>query len=199
VDGLRERKKRETRIALSWAAVRLAVERGYDNVRVEDIAAEVGVSPRTFNTYFASKAEAITARQVDRARVIADELRARPADEPLWEAVTAAVLTRFALGTAPDHGDEQWLAGVRLMVAEPALQPEFLRASALAEAELAAAIADRTGTDVDRDLYPTLVATTVGAAVATATTHWLRTGPPGGMEELLTDALRQVAAGLPTP
>ena len=35
--GLRERKKRETRAALSWAAIRLTVERGYDNVRIEDI------------------------------------------------------------------------------------------------------------------------------------------------------------------
>jgi AcrR family transcriptional regulator len=199
VDGLRERKKRETRIALSWAAVRLAVERGYENVRVEDIAAEVGVSARTFNNYFTSKAEAIAARQLERAAVIADELRARPADEPLWDAITAAVLTRFALGSDPGHGDEQWLAGVRLMVAEPALQPEFLRVNALVEAELAAAIADRTGTDVERDLYPRLVATTVGAAIETATAHWLRAGPPEGMEDLLTDALRQVAAGLPTP
>ncbi len=96
--GLRERKKRETRIALSWAAVRLVVERGLDDVRVEDIAAEVGVSPRTFNNYFSSKGEAIAARHLDRAREIAEELRAQPACVPLWEAITAAALARFALG-----------------------------------------------------------------------------------------------------
>jgi AcrR family transcriptional regulator len=79
-EGLRERKKQETRIALSWAAVRLTVERGLANVRIEDIAAEAGVSLRTFRNYFSSKAEAIAAREVDRSLAIAAELRARPAD-----------------------------------------------------------------------------------------------------------------------
>ena len=70
--GLRERKKQATREALSWAALRLAVDRGLENVRVEDIAAEAGVSPRTFNNYFSSKYEAILSRHVDRVRVAAE-------------------------------------------------------------------------------------------------------------------------------
>src|SRR4029453_6006437 len=37
--GLREQKKLATRAALSWSAIRLIVERGYDKVLVEDIAA----------------------------------------------------------------------------------------------------------------------------------------------------------------
>src|SRR4051812_41444159 len=96
--GHRERRKRATRASLSWAAIRLTVERGYDKVRVEDIADAAGVSPRTFNNYFASKAEAITARHLDRALRTAEELRRRPAGEPLWTAVTAAVLTQFETG-----------------------------------------------------------------------------------------------------
>jgi AcrR family transcriptional regulator len=197
-EGLRERKKRETRAALSWAAIRLTVERGFDNVRVEDIAAEVGVSARTFNNYFAGKGEAITARHLERTRVIADELRARPASEPLWEAITNAVLTRFALGQEEGEGDRQWLDGVRLMVAEPALQAEFMKADAIAEAELVGAIAARTGTDPTRDLYPKLVSATVGAAISTAIDHWLHTEPATEMAPILRDALAQVAAGLPT-
>jgi len=199
--GLRERKKRETRIALSWAAIRLTVERGYDHVRVEDIAAEAGVSPRTFNNYFSSKGEAIAARQVERARAIAEELRARPAGEPLWTAITNAAIARFALGQDGDRAqaDQQWVAGVRLMVNEPALQGEFLKAGAAVEAEFAAVIAERTGTDADLDLYPRLVASAVGGAMAVAVEHWLRTEPPGSVADLLRDAIAQLAAGLPTP
>ena len=42
-------------------ALRLAVERGLENVTVEDITAEAGVSLRTFGNYFSSKYEAICA------------------------------------------------------------------------------------------------------------------------------------------
>ena len=199
-EGLRERKKQETRIALSWAAIRLAVERGYDNLRIEDIAAEAGVSLRTFRNYFSSKADAITAREVDRALAIADELRSRPADEPLWVAIRAAIEARMALGEDGHGGlrppDEQWIEGVRLMVTEAALQGEIARAYAAALDELAAAVADRTGMD---GMYPQLVAQAVGAARTAATTEWLRADPPRSMAELMSEALDQITAGLPEP
>ncbi|MER5498231.1 MULTISPECIES: TetR family transcriptional regulator [unclassified Streptomyces] len=200
--GLRERKKAETRTALSWAALRLAVERGLDNVKVEDIAEAAGVSPRTFNNYFSSKGEAIVARHLDRCLRIAEALRERSA-EPLWDAITRAVLTQFGPDTAaaahPVPDASEWMAGVRMMVAEPTLQGEMLRAGAIAEAEIAAAIADRTSTDLKQDLYPHLVASTVMAATNAAMAHHLRTEPPVPMGRLLADALARIAAGLPTP
>ena len=52
------------------AALRLAVERGLENVTVEDITAVAGVSLRTFGNYFSSKYEAICAIRTDRARRI---------------------------------------------------------------------------------------------------------------------------------
>ncbi|MEV1200081.1 acyl-CoA-like ligand-binding transcription factor [Microbispora rosea] len=199
--GLRERKKQETRIALSWAAIRLAVERGLENVRVEDIAAEARVAPRTFNNYFSSKGEAIAARHLDRARLIAQELRRRPASEPLWEAIKIAVITQLAMGESYDarQPDQQWQTGIRLMVSEPSLQGEMLKANAIAEDELAAAIAERTGTDVARDLYPRLVAGAAGAAIRVAMDQWLRADPPVPVKPLIEDALDRLSAGLPEP
>ncbi|GLW22185.1 TetR family transcriptional regulator [Microbispora triticiradicis] len=199
--GLRERKKQETRIALSWAAIKLVAERGLENVRVEDIAAAAGVAPRTFNNYFSSKGEAIAARHLDRARLIAQELRRRPVSEPLWEAITSAVITQLAMGADYDdrRPDQQWQTGIRLMIGEPSLQGEMLKASAVAEEELAAAIAERTGTDIAHDLYPRLVAGAAGAAIRVAMDQWLRADPPVPVRPLVENALGLLAAGLPEP
>jgi AcrR family transcriptional regulator len=199
-EGLRERKKRATREALTLAAVRLASERGLENVRNEDIAAAAGVSPRTFANYFASKYEAIAARNTDRARRAAEELRSRPAGEPLWEAIVHAVLSPLEgaerATAAPDPGLQ---AALRRMTGEPALLGETLKAGVAADGELATAVAERTGTRADRDLYPRLVAAAVTTAVHVATDQWLRADPPVPLVTLLTEALRQLAAGLPDP
>jgi len=200
--GLRERKKRETRDALSLAAMRLIVERGWSHVTVEDIAAEANVSVRTFRNYFSGKGEAVAARHVDRMRRIADGLRARPAGEPLWDAVRAAVLEQFAPGfdlDRPPPHDRAYAEGVRLMLTEPALQGELAKAYTAAEAELAAAIAARTGTDATRDLFPVLASSVLGAAIGTAIAHNLRAERRVPIAAALREALDRLTAGMPAP
>ena len=127
--GLRERKKVATRRALGLAAMRLAVDRGLDNVLVEDIAEAAGVSARTFNNYFASKYEAICALGFDRAMRIGAALRERPPGEPLWDAIVAAVMSEY--GTSDRALDADWMAGVRLVTSTPALRGETPAASAM--------------------------------------------------------------------
>ncbi len=199
--GLRERKKQATRSALSWSAIRLIVERGYDRVLVEDIADEAGVSPRTFNNYFSSKAEAVASRHLDRCLQMAEVLRERPAGEPLWAAITAAVLSQFDAGPEvvahPPLEPGAWVTGLKLMLAVPAVQAETLRAAANAETVLAAAVAERTGTDVATDLYPKLVAAAVLAASNVATQQFLAGG--ADVKALHIEALEQISTGLRPP
>ncbi|MDT8911839.1 TetR family transcriptional regulator [Amycolatopsis sp. PS_44_ISF1] len=200
--SLRDRRRQETRSQISWAAVQLTVRRGLRQVTIEDIAAEAGVSPRTVNNYFPGKAEAIVARHHDRVLGIAEKLRARPADEPLWTAITKAALTRFAedLNGAPEWvPDPQWIEGTRLMLAEPALQGAFLKAYAATEAALAEAVAERTGTDSSTDLYPVLVAIAAGGAIRATMQQWVRADPPGLFSTLLREAFAAVAGGLAHP
>ncbi|MEV6067173.1 TetR family transcriptional regulator [Nocardia sp. NPDC052001] len=201
-DGLRERKKRETRLALSLATIRLGVERGWDNVTVEDIAAAANVSVRTFRNYFSSKAEAVASRHLERMEQVAEEFAARPDGETLWEAMTAAVLDRFGLGetvTAATTTDRHWVDGIRIMLGTPAVQVAILEANATAQQTLTAAVAARTGTDPARDLYPSLVAAAVSAAISAAIDHSQRADPPQPLMDLLREALDRLAAGLPVP
>src|SRR6516164_927483 len=149
VSGLRERKKLAVRRALGSAAVRLAVERGVENVTAEDITAVAGVSLRTFGNYFSGKYEAICAPGTDRARRIGAELLARPAREPLWEALVDAVLAHYEVAA-----DEDWLAGLKLVLSSPAMRGEYLKVGSEMQQALAEAIATRTGTDLEHDMYP---------------------------------------------
>jgi AcrR family transcriptional regulator len=57
VDGLRERKKRATRRAISDAATGLFMAKGFDNTSVAEIAEVVGVSPQTVLNYFPAKTD----------------------------------------------------------------------------------------------------------------------------------------------
>jgi AcrR family transcriptional regulator len=167
--GLRARKKQATRLALSVAALRLAMERGVDNVRVDDIAAAAGVSPRTYNNYFSSREEAIcVALAAERSLRVGEALRARPADEPLTTAIIAAMVTQYAGGAEPDRE----LIG--LIASAPALRGEFLKTLAAIERPLAEAIAARTDADYEQDIFPRVLAAAVSGAARVATEDWLR-------------------------
>jgi AcrR family transcriptional regulator len=195
-DGLRERKKRETRLALSHATIRLAIERGWDNVSIEDIAAAVNVSERTFRNYFGSKAEAVVATHIERVRRIAEVFGERPADEPLWDALVNSVVAQFEHAMA-QRRDDRYAAGLSKLLAEPAVSQEIFRAHAIAQDELAGAIADRIGVTID-DLYPQIVAAVVSAGLGTVLTRWTR-DPDGSIVPMLRDVFDQIRAGLPTP
>jgi AcrR family transcriptional regulator len=188
--GLRERKKQATRDALRLAALRLAALRGWDRVRVEDIAAEAGVSTRTFNNYFASKEEAFLATAYLRAARVQAALASRPADEPLWSALTTATVDSFAT-------EEIDLRQARLITPTPTLVGEQLKAFAVIERALAHAVAERIGADVEYDLYPRLVAGAVMSATRLAFEHWIQTESEQPLPAVLRDTLRRVAAGLP--
>ena len=63
-EGLRERKKRLMRQQLSDTATRMFLERGFDAVRVSEIAEACGVSEKTVFNYFPTK-EALILDRLD--------------------------------------------------------------------------------------------------------------------------------------
>jgi AcrR family transcriptional regulator len=193
--GLRERKKLATRQALAVAAMRLAVERGLENVLVEDIASAADVSPRTFNNYFASKYEAICALALDRAIRVGEALRERPAAESLWAAVRGAVLGVYGMAsTAPDP---QVIAGIRLVTSSPELRGEYLKALSIMQYDLAGVITERAGGDPAADtFFARALAAAVTAVIQAATERWLFSEPPVPLAPVIEEALAELVAGM---
>ncbi len=159
--GLRERKKIETRRAISRAALELAVELGPDRVTVDDIAAAADVSPRTVFNYFATKEEAILGVDPDRATEVAAMVTAQPPGV----APLAALRTAFVeIATSVPE-----LAGVaRLRAAlvrdHPQLYAPHVAAFSAFEDALVAAVAARVRVNPARSIYPRLVVSTAIAA-----------------------------------
>jgi AcrR family transcriptional regulator len=152
------------------------VERGLENITVEDITAEADVSLRTFGNYFSSKYEAICAIGTDRARRIGVTLLARPAGEPLWEAISNAVLAHYE--GASQTPDGEWMARLKLVLAAPAIRGEYLKINSEMQEALAEAIAARTGTDLEQDMYPRILAGAVIATAQVAVRRWSAADPP---------------------
>jgi AcrR family transcriptional regulator len=194
--GLRERKKAATRNALHGAALRLVAEHGLDGVSVDDIAARADVSPRTFFNYFATKDDAVLGLDPAELRRTADALAERPAGEPTVETMRAVQREQAA---EMARETELWPLRLQVIEANPGLVGRLVTHFGEADRTLATAVAERTGTDVDADVLPTLLALTSGAVLRTALHRWLTGGFTDSLPRLVDEAWDLVGAGLPDP
>ena len=194
--GLRERKKLATRLALHEAALRLVAERGLDHVSVDDIAARADVSPRTFFNYFSSKDDAVLGLDPEATHRQVQAFAARPASESPVEALRAVSMEQ-----AEEMAGETELWPLRLTVidAHPALFGRLAATFGESERVMAEAIAQRTGTRVGADVYPTLLAGVAGVAIRTALHRWLATDFTASLPALVDEAWDALRAGLPAP
>ncbi|SHJ98400.1 DNA-binding transcriptional regulator, AcrR family [Nocardiopsis flavescens] len=163
--GLRERKKMATRRALREAAVRLALEHGLENVTVEDVAADVGVSTRTFFNYFGTKEEALLGELP--GTLDEEATREFAAGGPTGDFTDDLIglLIAFLLDTEdlPRQREEMRLRKL-LMDREPQLVPGVLARFHDMEQVVARAIAERTGEPPESD-RPQLAAVTAMAVM----------------------------------
>jgi len=105
--GRRGRPPGTSRRELELIALRLFTEQGFDNTTIEQIAAEAGVSKRTFFRYFSSKTSVLWSEfdhEVDVIRAALDEV---PAGTPMMDAIRRAVVAANHYGplaTSPPSG-----------------------------------------------------------------------------------------------
>ena len=194
VTGLRERKKHDTRVAISRAALTLAIERGPDAVTVDDIAASADVSPRTVFNYFATKEEAILGFDPNRKLELGQSVLDRPKRETPLTTLRAAFVE---IATGVPEVAEMSRARVQLVRDHPQLHPGYVAGYAALENALVDAVAQRTGLDPERSLYPRLVVSTAIAAFRVALD---RAGPgQASLIAAIDEAFDDLAGGLRPP
>jgi AcrR family transcriptional regulator len=84
-EGLRERKKRETRETIARTALRLFSARGFDAVTVADVAHAAGVSEKTVFNYFPAKEDLVLHGGAERLAALVKAIRGRPPGASLVE------------------------------------------------------------------------------------------------------------------
>ncbi|MBT8227365.1 MAG: TetR family transcriptional regulator [Dactylosporangium sp.] len=164
--GLRERKKERTRRSLVEAALRLFEQRGYEETTVDQIATAADVSRRTFFSYFPAKEDVLFYGMRQRANLVLEGIRARPAHEPMIDVLVHAAeeVGRSPWGAEPLNED-LGRVGLRLIREVPALQARALYRLALAEAEIVEALRVAYPDGFD----PIMAAAMVGAVVRAGT------------------------------
>src|SRR5207244_7285980 len=119
--GLRERKKEQTRQAISEAARRLFAERGFDAVTIADVARAADVSEGTVFNYFPAKEDLFYGEMETFEAALVEAVRRRAPGESVL-----AAFRRFVLEGSRRLADEE-VADViatarRIVKASPALQ-----------------------------------------------------------------------------
>lgn len=144
-EGLRERKKRQTRQRISDVATVMFISRGFEHVRVADVAEAVGVSEKTIYNYFPTKESMVFDMADEGIERFASALRARmPGESPIKVVVTEIKRDiehmGFVLG---EDADKLLLAFSEMIASTPALRAALRgfqeRLAAVAAEELALA------------------------------------------------------------
>ncbi len=190
-EGLRERKRRQTRERITEAARVLFLEHGFDAVTVEAIAAAADVSKRSFFDYFPAKEDVVAAWQDGYATALAAAIAARPSGEPLGRVVEEALLATLL----PAMMDPDAAAFRRLIRETPALRARDHLKNAALEQILATALAARVEGEAAQ-LQARLLAMIVTGALRIGGEAWRAQGGTEDPETAIRALFRKIWAAL---
>jgi len=188
---LRGRKRTRTRLMIQGEAMRLIAEQGYENTTVDDIAYAAAISPRTFFRYFPTKEDVVLWDEYD--PIVPDLFDARPADEPLVQALRGFL--HEALGGLYARDRDELLLRARLLTTVPELRARLRDDQRTGEQQMAEHLARTRGIPAD-DLGVQVLAAAFGAVIIVALERWVQEDGKGDLLELLDRALESLAAGM---
>lgn len=185
-----------TRAALRQAALVRFLAQGVEETSAEQIAADAGVSLRTFYRHFASKHDLLFADYDEGLHWFRAALAARSPDESVIDAVHSAIMS--------SPYDEAALPKIAMLRAQELDPGRVVRHLRQVEADFAEAVeehltrGDAPGPGTDARMRITVAARCIAAAVFGAMEVWML-GPERSLPELerrTREALELVAGGI---
>lgn len=186
-EDLRARRRRLVQDDIARVAVRLFLERGYDGVSVDELAAAAGMSERSFFRYFASKDEVLRRYRRGLFSVLVQTFEARPADEPALTALRNAYVETSHVAAA----DRPRVHALARLLADAADVWAKDLGETITDASVVAELARRMQVAPD-ELRPAVLAAAVSAAVVTGWNVWVRSAgrqDPGSLVAASIDLL----------
>ncbi|WP_027467105.1 TetR family transcriptional regulator [Curtobacterium sp. UNCCL17] len=192
---IRERSRRAMRDELTMVAQDLFLDRGFDQVTVDQIAEVAGVSKRTLFRYFASKEDIVVGSYERYGDRLAAGLDQRPATEPVWDSLWA-IFTLMASQEAAVQDRTRGRALEQIVHSTPQLTARFLEKIQMQQQALVGPVRSRLAAQGVASADPRAAAI-VGAAFAclyAARSSWLVSDPAEHFREHLDRAMASVTS-----
>ncbi|MEV5054335.1 TetR family transcriptional regulator [Arthrobacter sp. LAR12-1-1.1] len=117
--GLRQRTREAVREQIAEVALVMFDEQGFDETTVDQIAAAVGISPRSFFRYFASKEDVVLGDPMLYGEPVRQRLAQALESMPVWEALRSG----FEAVVETVESNPEWaLRATRVMIRTPSLR-----------------------------------------------------------------------------
>lgn len=162
---LRQRQRAALRTELREAAIRLFEARGFEEVTSAEIAAEVGVSERTFFRYFATKEDVVLEILEEIGPTIITRVTNAPVDSSWFDTLRHVYDVRDAEVANFVEMEKVW----RMALQSPRLLAGIYARQQVAIRDIGQIIAERLGVDVASDPRP-LVWAALSISIAQAET-----------------------------
>lgn len=186
MQSIGDRKRRLVTEEAATTALRIFGERGYEATSIDELAAALGMSRRTFFRYFRSKEEVAVAKWRAFGEEFLARLAQRPDSEHPWTSLRRALDHVVAHYDEPDRRADSYALD-ETVANTPALHSAFLDQIDQLCLEAAAILQERGASDLTAAMW----ARCAGAALTSAMDH-ARTRNEPGIRDALDEAFSTV-------
>jgi AcrR family transcriptional regulator len=187
-----ELRRRSTHEALRQAALKSFARKGFANVTVTELAAEAGVTERTFFRHFPTKEAVLFQDYETQLEWLAEALAQRPASESLFDAVLASVAAfphDLEVVRQAATARSELISADRIASHLRVVQSSFARV-------LTDFVGKRNPDVANIDLAAEVAGSALASALVVAVENWGRDGCAGDLGELVAASLDLLRSGL---